>query len=202
MEETAFQYQSQPPKRNKMIPNIVAVVDLLVAIVGSYLIISKPQKTAAKKDVVVETKELSPTPLPTIDKETVKIQVQNGTGTPGQAGVVVKALVEAGYAADNIKTANAEKFDNSTTSITTRDNFEEIVADIESVLKSIFTKISVISPNLDKDSEYDIVIVTGGKIFEAATPTTSVTGSVSPTPSVTATPTPTPTLTPTPTPVP
>ena len=147
-----------------------------------------------KEAVVVENKMPSPTPLPKIDKKTVKIQVQNGTGTPGQAGIVVKALEDAGYSSDNIKTGNADKFDNSTTSITARDNFEEIVNDIKEVLKSTFDKITVVSPNLDKDSEFDIVVVTGGKIFESVTPTTSV----SPTPSLTTTPTTTPSPTPTP----
>ncbi len=200
MEETAFQYQSQPSKRNKMLPNIVAVVVLLVAIVGSYLIISKPKKTDEKKDVVVEQKAPSPTAKPKIEKSSVKIQVINGTGTPGQAGVIVKALVDAGYSTDNIKTGNAEKFDNSITSITAKDNFEQIVTDIKDSLKSTFDKITVVSPNLDKDNEFDIVVITGGKIFETATPTASVTSSMSPTPSLTTTPTSTPTLTPTPTP--
>ena len=194
MEETAFSYSSQP-KKNKMFPTVVVVVVLLTAIIASYLIINKPKKTEEKKEaVVVENKMPSPTPLPKIDKKTVKIQVQNGTGTPGQAGIVVKALEDEGYSSDNIKTGNADKFDNSTTSITARDNFEEIVNDIKEVLKSTFDKITVVSPNLDKDSEFDIVVVTGGKIFESVTPTTSV----SPTPSLTTTPTTTPSPTPTP----
>lgn len=192
MEPTAFQYPTQQPKKNKMLPMVVVGAVLLAVVIGSFLIIRQPKKVEEEKAVVTETKEPSPTPLPKIDKKTVKIQVQNGTGTPGQAGVVVKALEDAGYSADNIKTGNADKFDNLTTSITARDNFEEIVNDIKEVLKSTFEKITVVSPNLESDSEFDIVIVTGGKIFEA----------VSPTPSVTTTPTstPTPTLTPTPTP--
>ncbi|VVA44468.1 conserved hypothetical protein [Candidatus Roizmanbacteria bacterium] len=195
MEETAFSYSGQPKKSNKIIPMVVVVAVLLTAIIASYLIINKPKKTEEKKEaVVVENKMPSPTPLPKIDKKTVKIQVQNGTGTPGQAGIVVKALEDAGYSADNIKTGNADKFDNSTTSITAQDNFEEIVNDIKEVLKPTFDKITVVSPNLDENSEFDIVVITGGKIFETVTPTTSVTVTV------TTTPTSTPTLTPTPTP--
>src|SRR3989339_600570 len=168
-------YPEQPRKSNKMMPMVVVVVVLLIAVFGSFLIINKTKKVEEKKDVVVETKGPSPTEKPKIDKKTVKIQVVNGTGTPGQAGVVVKALEEAGYSADNIKTGNAEEFDNTTTSITARDNYEEIVNDIKSVLGSMFDKITVVSPNLDADSEFDIVIVTGGKIFEETTPTASVT---------------------------
>ncbi|MEK7597195.1 MAG: LytR C-terminal domain-containing protein [Patescibacteria group bacterium] len=197
MEGTTFSYPGQQ-KRKNILPTIVVSIVLLAAIIASYLIINKPKKTEVKKDVVVEEKQPTPTEKPKIDKKTVKIQVQNGTGTPGQAGVVVKALVGAGYSTDNIKTENADKYDNLTTSITARDNYEEIVTDIKNLLKTTFEKITVVSPNLDKESEFDIVVVTGGKIFEAVTPATSVTSSVSPTPSVTTTPTTTPSPTPTP----
>lgn len=180
------------PKKNKALPNIIAVVVLLVAIIGSAFILNKTKKTEEKKDVIVETPTATPTPLAKIDKKTVKIQVQNGTGTPGQAGLVVTALTDAGYVTDNIKTANAEKYDNTITSITAKDNFEQVVSDIKDSLKSTFDKVTVVSPNLDADSEFDIVIVTGGKIFEEATPTVSVTSTVTPTSTVTSTPTPTP----------
>jgi len=195
MEETAFSYPSQPKKSNKTM--LFVIVGILLAIlVGWFFMTQQPKNTDEVKDVTVEQKEPTPTEKPKIEKSSVKIQVINGTGTPGQAGIVVKALEDAGYSTDNIKTGNAEEFDNSTTSITARDNFEEIVDNIKEVLKPTFEKVTVVSPNLESDSEFDIVIVTGGKTFEAVTPTTSVTSAVSPTPSVTTTPT----LTPTPTP--
>lgn len=201
MEESVFPYSSQPKKSNKTMLFIIVAV-LLSALIGWFFITQQPKKTVEVKDVVVEKKEPSPTEKPKIDKKTVKIQVQNGTGTPGQAGLVVKALTDAGYSSDNIKTSNAEKFDNSTTSITARDNFEEIVNDIKTILGSTFSKITVVSPNLDTASDFDIVVVTGGKIFEAVTvtPTTSVTSSITPTGSLTPTPTVTPTSTPSSTP--
>lgn len=192
MEPILNPYPEQPRKNNKLMPIIVVVVVLLIAIIGSFLIINKTKKVEEKKDVAVETKEISPSPLPKIDKKTVKIQVINGTGTPGQAGLVVKALEEAGYTPDNIKTGNADKFDNSTTTIEARINYEEIVKDIEKELKSTFAKITVKSTNLDNDSEFDIVVVTGGKIFEAVIPTASVSATLSPTTTPTLTPTPTP----------
>ncbi len=188
MEPTTFQYTTQP-KKNKILPNVVVVAVLLTAIVGSFLILNKSKKDEEKKPVVTETKEVSPTPRPVIDKKTVKIQVQNGTGTPGQAGLVVKALTGAGYVSDNIKTGNAEKFDNLTTSITAKENYDEIIKDIEDSLKSTFEKITVVSPNLGSTSEFDVVIVTGGKIFETASPTPASSAS----PTLTSTPTPTPT---------
>ncbi|VVA43790.1 conserved hypothetical protein [Candidatus Roizmanbacteria bacterium] len=182
MEPTAFQYPSQQ-KKNKVVPMLVVGCVLLVAVIISFMIIRQPKKPEEKKEaVVVETKTPSPTSRPMIDKKTVKIQVQNGTGTPGQAGIVVKALEDTGYATENIKTGNAEKYDNLITSITAKDGYDEIVIDIKDSLKSTFEKITVVSPNLDKDSEFDIVIVTGGKIFEEPTPTATSSAAVSPTP--------------------
>lgn len=201
MEETNFSYPSHQQKKNNKTMLFVVIGILLAVLIGWFFITQQPKKTEEKKEaVVVENKTPSPTPLPKIDKKTVKIQVQNGTGTPGQAGIVVKALEDAGYSADNIKTGNADKFDNLTTSITAKDSYDEIVTDIKDSLKSTFDKITVVSPNLDVTNDFDVIIVTGGKIFEEATPTTSVTSSVSPTSSVTTTPTLTPTLTPTPIP--
>lgn len=189
MEPTFNSFPAQQ-KKNKMLPSIVVGAVLLAAIVGSFLILNKAKKPEEVKNVVVERKEPSPTPLPKIDKKIVKIQVQNGTGTPGQAGLVVKALTDAGYSTENIKTANADKFDNSATSITAKDSYDEIVTDIKNSLKTTFEKITVVSPNLEKDSEFDVIIVTGGKIFETASPTPV--SSASPTLTSTTTPTPTP----------
>ena len=202
MEETAFSYSSQPKKSNKIMLYATVGVIVIIVLLSGYFLTRSSEKTEEKKSVITEN--ISPSPIPTekpkIEKSTVKIQVINGTGTPGQAGLVVKALEDAGYSTDNIKTGNAEKYDNATTSITARDNFEEIVTDIKDSLKSTFEKITVVSPNLDKDSEFDIIVVTGGKIFEEATPTSTPSITVSPTPLLSTTPTttPAPTLTPIP----
>lgn len=201
MEETVFPYPNKP-KSKKMLPMIIVGIVLVAVLIGWFVITQQPKKIDEKKDVVIDKQEPSPTEKPKIERSTVKIQVLNGTGTPGQAGIVVKALEEAGYSPDNIKTSNADKYDNAVTSITTKDGFEQIVTDMKNVLKSTFDKITVVSPNLDKDSEFDVIIITGGKIFEEVTPTTSVTVTEKPSPTVTTTPTstPTPTTTPTPTP--
>jgi len=194
MEETIAPYQNPQFKKSKVNGTVWVVLFAIAVIVIGGFVLSRQQKKVpeAKKDVVVEKKEPSPTAKPKIEKSSVKIQVVNGTGTPGQAGVVVKALEGAGYSADNIKTDNAEKFTTLTTTITARTDFEEIVNDIKDVLKPTFEEVTVDSSNLNSDSEFDIVIVTGGKLFEAitATPSATVTPSSSPSPTVGVTPTP------------
>jgi len=194
MEETIAPYQNPQFKKSKVNGTVWVVLFAIAVIVIGGFVLSRQQKKVpeAKKDVVVEKKEPSPTAKPKIEKSSVKIQVVNGTGTPGQAGIVVKVLEGAGYSADNIKTDNAEKFTTLTTTITARTDFEEIVNDIKDVLKPTFEEVTVDSSNLNTDSEFDIVIVTGGKLFEVvtATPSATITPSSSPSPTVSITSTP------------
>lgn len=201
MIDTASPYLNKQGKNNKNIVAILGVVVVIAALVGGILMLRQPKKTEQTQVVVVEKKEPSPTEKPKIDKKSVKIQVLNGTGTPGQAGIVVEALTKAEYNPDNIKTDNAEEFNATVTTITARAGFEDVASDIKDVLKGTFDTITIDSSPLDTSSEFDIVVVTGGKKFEEATPTTKP--SVSPTPSLT-TPsiTITPSLTPSPTPTP
>jgi len=194
MEETIAPYQNPQFRKSKVNGTVWVVLFTIAVIVIGGFVLSRQQKKVpeAKKDVVVEKKEPSPTAKPKIEKSSVKIQVVNGTGTPGQAGIVVKVLEGAGYSADTIKTDNAEKFTTLTTTITARTDFEEIVNDIKDVLKPTFEEVTVDSSNLNTDSEFDIVIVTGGKLFEVvtATPSATITPSSSPSPTVSITSTP------------
>ncbi|MFH0772948.1 MAG: LytR C-terminal domain-containing protein [bacterium] len=200
MEEQGFQSPIRQNKGRNKTPFVVVGAVILVAILVGFLITRQPQKGEEKKDVVIEKKEPSPTEKPKIEKASVKVQVLNGTGTPGEAGVVVKALEEAGYKSENIKSGNAGKYDHSVTTVSARIDFEEIVNNIKDILEPTFGEITVDSSNLNADSEFDVIITTGGKLFE--TPTPSVTVTNSPTPSTTIAPTSTPSPTPSPTPTP
>jgi len=201
MGEAPFPYRNQQSKKNKVkSPLFIGIVILAALAIGIFLMTRQSKKNVENKVTVIETPVPSPTETPKIDKATVKIQVLNGTGTPGQAGQAVKALEEAGYKAENIKTGNADKYDNLTTTISSRANYEAIVSNIEDALKPTFSDITVRSSTLDTSSEFDVVVVTGGKIFETIAPTKSVSSSSSSSSSTVSTPTPSPTLTPTPTP--
>ena len=204
MIDTISPYSNQQGgSKKKKIAVMIGVVVIIAALIGGILMLRQPKRTDQTKVAVVENKEPSPTEKPKIDKKSVKIQVFNGTGTPGQAGIAVEALKKAGYNPDNIKTANAEEFNNTITTITARAGFEEVASDVKDALKTTFDEIKIDSTYLDKDSEFDIVVTTGGKKFEEVTPTTIITPTQNPTPSptsTTTTPTPTPTLSPTPSP--
>lgn len=201
MVDTISTYSNQQGgSKKKKIAVMIVVVLILAALVGGILMLRQPEKT---KVAVVENKEPSPTEKPKIDKKSVKIQVLNGTGTPGQAGIAVADLVKAGYNPDNIKTDNAKDFNNTVTTLTARVGFEAIASDVSSALKTTFSEVTIETTPFDEKSGFDVIVVTGGKKSEV-TPTTTVAPTQNPTPTTTTdiTTTPTPTLTPTPSPTP
>jgi hypothetical protein len=204
--DNSTQDYSNPPtvtKKSKRPILIIGVVLIVVLSAGAILLTrSKSSKPSEVAGSTTEAPTPSPTPTPTINKESVKIQILNGTGTPGQASKVAVTLKNAGYNLDNIKTGNSS--DNPTTSsIASKSGFGSIAADMKTVLSSDFPDIEISSAPLGTDSDFDIVITTGGKQYEAPTSTPTPTGSATPTPTGTAdTPTPTPTTTDTPTPTP
>lgn len=209
MDNTTQDYSNQPTvtKKSKF-PIIIIAVVLIAALFGGIFLFSRNTSTKPP-EVSVTTTEAptpSPTPAPLVDKESVKIQVLNGTGTPGQATKVAVSLKNAGYNLDNIKTGNAPE-NLTTSSIAVKAGFESVAADMKTVLSSDFPGIEITSSPLGTESAFDIVVTTGGQKYEAptATPTPTVGATPTPTPTGTAgtpTPTPTPTNTPTPTPTP
>lgn len=200
MIDTTLPYPNQQEGSKKKKTAIIVFIVIIAAIFGGMLLLRQPKKTEQSKTDLIEKKEPSPTEKPEIDKKSVKIQVLNGTGTPGQAGTAVEILKKTGYNPDNIKTANADEFNNTVTTISAKDGFDDVASDVKDALKTTFDEIKIDSTPLDKDSEFDIVVTTGGKKFEEATPTPTQ-GPTS-TPTTEATTTPTPTLTPTSSPTP
>lgn len=165
---------------------IIIFIVIVAAVVGGILWFRQSKKTEQTMIAVVKKKEPTPTEKPKIDKKSVKIEVLNGTGTPGKAGTTVDALKKAGYDPNNIKAGNAKDFATRVTTITVRAGFEDIASDVKDALKAIFDEINIDSSKLDGKSEFDVIVVTGGKKFEV-TPTTVVTPTQNPTLSPTGT---------------
>lgn len=193
--------QSEIGKKKKFPLVIVAVIIIIFLLAGFFIF--RPFQGGTQTEISPTPSEApTPTEKPQIDKDKVRIQVLNGTGTPGQAGEAVDALTAAGYKEDLIKADNAEEYGSNPTTITAREGFEDVANDIKDVLKEKFSDVTIESAQLPEDSEFDIVIVTGGKEFEEPTNTpapTSTSTTSTPTPTG-ATSTPTPTKTPTPIP--
>lgn len=142
----------------------IAILLLVAIIVGGVL----RAKNSPKSTVPTPTPVASPTPTPIpiatatpapVDLTELSVQVLNGSGIAGQAGVVKDLLVEAGFDADNIKTGNADNYDYTKT----------IVSLNSSVPDSVYTTIRTelvdyqVSQGdpLTTTSDYDIVITVG-----------------------------------------
>ncbi len=187
----------QRPAGKKKGPLVAIIVIIVLLLIAGFFVLRKSKKTSQTESTITVTQEPAPTEKPKVDKQTVTIQVLNGTGTPGQAGTAVDALKNAGYSADKIKTANAPDYTHTLTSIAAKSGFEDTASDIKSVLSSTFNTINIDSTPLGSDGQFDIVVTTGGKLYQTPTPNATVAPTSS---SPTNTPTPSPTPSPTPTP--
>ncbi len=92
-----------------------------------------------------------------IDFSKLKVQVQNGSGTPGEAGVVTNILKAEGFAI--FSTQNASSFDYTETLVSTKDKYKEVYQVVERALNSDYTVKA--GDTVKNDSPYDIVIVVG-----------------------------------------
>ena len=140
------------------------------------------ESISGSETVVTET----PSPEP-VDKETVSIKVENGTGIAGEAGFLQGILASLGFT--KIEVGNADSSDNTETQVTFSADLSQAVIDeitkkLESVYETVRTKTS------SSQTSNDVIITTGLK--KGATPKPAVEespiASSSPSPSPTSSP--------------
>ncbi len=168
MKKSVFPYPTQNYSRKiKWVTHIgVALLIGVIAMWGFIYTIQKRSETNGiwvKKVLAVENKKVSHySPPPIKIKKYVTINVINSTGKTKHEGKIVKALVKSGYSHSNIELGNTKVVGDIGTTITANADFEEIVANIKDVLKSVTPEITDGIPNNDPnvDSGFDVVIVT------------------------------------------
>lgn len=163
----------EPPKGG--IPKVLIAVILLVVAGGaaSFMFLGGPGKFlgASVEATPSPFTEEIPAPEPSPEAEDVNltefsVRVLNGTGTGGEAGKVKVLLEEAGF--EEIKTGNAPSEDNTVTTISAKAEVPtSAVKAIENALKGTFT--TEAGDTLGEDSDYDIVVTTGGASAKDAT---------------------------------
>ncbi len=112
-----------------------------------------------------KSKVPTPTQIPSVtseqpskEKSALRIQIQNGTGTPGQAGMVEKLLIKSDF--NSISIGNAEKQDHEAALFqVNKDVSEKVRVELKQLLESVFEKVDLIQNSGGND--YDVVIVTG-----------------------------------------
>lgn len=154
--------------KKKSSMNFALIIGIIVVLVGvgALLATSHPTSFMGLEKLVARptpTSVPTPTAMPTptvayIQKSDIKIDVQNGTGTPGQAGLVKSALTKAGFT--QVSTENAATTGNTTTTMTVAPNVSPTdSASIEAALKNLFTNVTVNTAS--SNPSYSVVVVTG-----------------------------------------
>lgn len=205
----------EAPKKKSGSPLKWVVLALGILVIvggGGYFIMKSSEEDGAPKASATPTGALSalatstPAPQATstpkasekpVDKKTVKVEVQNGTGTPGDAAFLKDALTKLGYT--DIDTGNADSQTETTTTVTfDRDLSETVVKEITTELERLYTEVTTKKSTLAGD--LSVRVVTGTKKSGSATKT--ATPKASGTPKASATPTKSPTATKSPSPTP
>ena len=125
------------------------------------------QDIRSKAAEVQESPESTPTPnvsaTPTPEEINLldySLQIQNGSGTAGQAGVVDELLQAEGF--EEAETANADSYNYLKTEVQVKkDSPEEIFNAIDRALNSDYQVI--VGDVLDEDSSYDAIVIVGAK---------------------------------------
>lgn len=161
--------EGQRAKQGTRYPYILVTVVLILALIGGgYFLYQNFLKNGGETDnpkgtvVPVEEGQSSPTPTPTpeveLDRAELKVQVLNGSGTPGMAGKAQEHLEGLGY--QDIDTGNADDYDYKETVIAIKPSKEKYLGLITKDLAEEYTVASE-TEELDEDSDFDVVITVG-----------------------------------------
>jgi outer membrane biosynthesis protein TonB len=123
--------------------------------------------TTTNNEVTKNTPEVTTapteTPTPTVasvDLSKYKVQVLNGSGTPGEAGKAQGYLETAGF--KEFKTGNASAFNYTKTEVSLKASVsDEVFTAIEKALSSHYQDVTKVEKALSDSSEYDVVITVG-----------------------------------------
>lgn len=169
------QPQDAPKGKSKAIKWIVALIGIVIIVAGGAFFILQDVNNSDGSEVAgtstgdglttfpTPEPSSSPTPEPTatpepVNKEDLKIEVLNGTGTPGDAGYLQKKLEDLGYT--NTEAGNADEQDQTTTTITfSRDIPTNIVDELKSSLEGFYEDVTTRTSTLSDG--VDIRITTG-----------------------------------------
>lgn len=156
-------------KKGKIILLILAVILIIGLAIGTIMNTNNEKLSFMKlntktRETVVLSPTQAPSPTPTttaIDKTSLTIQVQNGSGESGVAGVMKDLLIENGYEG-TIDTGNADNYDYTETIVKVKSTKASIEEELRTELSKNYT-VSEEKEELEESSEYDIVIIVGSE---------------------------------------
>jgi len=194
----SFGTEDEKGKKKKNVIIALAIAGIILVIGGFIYFLgvrdSGEDVDASPTPTVTEkTSSPSPTSSPeTVNREDVSIQILNGTGVAGGAGLLGDELQSLGYT--DIELGNASDQDQETTTATFSSSLpEEVVKEITDELEDTYEDVSA---KTGSTGEFDVKIVTGLRKGETPKPEATATPTAEPEETATPTPTVTPTATP------
>lgn len=162
---TRLEIKSPQPviiNQSSLSKKIAIILAVCIFLVAGLLISSKKifnRNTDYVSPVVENIPQNTPTPIPTINIDSLKIQVLNGSGITGEATKVSTLLSQNKFKVAN--TGNAPNYDYVKTEIQTKELVSTQIIDllIESLEKDYTSTVS--ATKLPESSEYDIIVTTG-----------------------------------------
>lgn len=163
-------------KSNGMVKWIIVVLGVIAIVAAGIFFIMRtstesdtatatPTPAIDDRLTAVATPEPTATPAPTpsaapVDRSEIKVEVLNGTGTAGDAGLVKSSLEDLEIT--DITVGNADEQEETETTVTYSDKLDmalidEIVAELEGTFSEVKTRKGTIA------GDFDIRIVTGEK---------------------------------------
>jgi hypothetical protein len=123
---------------------------------------SQPKEDTSRAPQATSTPEATSTPTPAeeVKLDSLKVNILNGSGIPGEAGKVQALLEEGGFA--DFETGNAESYDYTITEVTLKEGVSSAAFD---AVKEALEEYNVVKQEdaLDQDSEFDVEIIVGTK---------------------------------------
>jgi hypothetical protein len=195
--KVGFPSASEPKKSGNGKIIVLIVIILLILGGASWFLLSRKEETIefTNESVTPSITEETPTPEETAtpERNTLKIQIQNGTGTPGDAGKLEKALKDLGFT--ETSTGNADNYDYDSAEVTFSEDFPETYK------QEIMDKLSTMYKSVKEGSatlgSFNAILITGNASGSGTTksspspiPTKKVSATLTPTAKSTVSPTP------------
>ncbi len=166
-EEVKEEVEEEIKEDNVLIGKKTLLIALFVAALVSLLVGGVLRFRTNVPLLTEETFQPTPTPAATEEPEAspsaevsladYNVQILNGSGVAGEAGVVEDLLLDAGF--EDIETGNASSYDYTDTEVQVKEGTPKAV--FEAIEEALGDYTVVEGDSLDEDSDFDVIVVVG-----------------------------------------
>lgn len=155
--------EEKKPKTKGIFLIVLIITLIIVVFIGGILVykktVDKIRISAGPEPSPTPVMEpVTPSPKIILKKEDLKIEILNGSGVPGAAGVAKKYLEESGYVIT--KTGNAKSFTYKETEVSIKEEKEPYLEMLKKDLENKYV-LATESSFLDLKNEFDVIILLG-----------------------------------------